>query len=151
MNKNEFKSIIDFAIKSEVDAYQFYKDASVKLTDQSLKDIFTELAKEELEHREFLEDFASSGMEDISLDEFNDYKISETIDKPELTIEMNFADAIALAIKNEEEAMEMYQRLAGICLDEKQKNLFLGLMKMEQMHKAKLEDIYVNVAFGEVW
>lgn len=47
--------------------------------------------------------------------------------------------------------MDMYKNLANICLDEEQKKLFFELMKMEQMHKAKLEDIYVNVAYAEVW
>jgi len=64
---------------------------------------------------------------------------------------MKFADAIGLAIKNEEEAMDMYKNLADICIDEEQRKLFLGLMEMEKMHKAKLEEIYVNVAYAEVW
>jgi len=151
VNKNKLRSIIDFAIKNEVDAYKFYKDASVKVKEQYLKDTFEELAKEELEHKKFLEDLIISDMKEIELEGFSDYKISETIDKPELTVDMDFPDAIALAIKNEEEAMEMYEKLASVSIDEEGKNLFQGLMKMEQMHKAKLEDIYVNVAYGEVW
>lgn len=151
MKDNNLKSIISFAIKNEVDAYKFYKDASAKVKDQYLKDIFAKLADDELEHKRFLEDFILSDMEEIQLDKFNDYKISETIDKPELTVDMDFADAIALAIKNEEEAMVMYEELSNLSLDKNGKDLFQGLMKMEQMHKAQLEYIYVNVAYGEVW
>lgn len=151
MKNNELISIIDFAIENEVDSYEFYRDATIKVEDQFLKETFEGLAQEELTHKKFLKDFLLSDVEDIRLDEFSDYKISETIDKPKLSIEMNFADALGLAIKNEEEAMYMYKSLSDACLDEGHKKLFLGLMKMEQMHKSKLEEIYVNVAYGEVW
>lgn len=39
----------------------------------------------------------------------------------------------------------------NIYLDEEQKKIFIELMKMEQMHKVRLEDVYVTVAYGEVW
>ncbi len=151
MKNNDIKSIIKFAVENEVEAYEFYMGATNKVKDQHLKETFQELAKEELEHKKFLEEFLASDVERIEINGTIDYKIAETIDKPKLTVEMSFSDAIALAIKNEEEAMVMYKNLADICIDEEQKKIFLGLMKMEQMHKAKLEDIYINVAYAEVW
>lgn len=151
MKNKELINIIGFAVEREVEAYEFYKDAENKVKSESLRELFKELAEEELEHQNFLKDFLKSDTEKIKLDEFSDFKISETLDKPVLSVEMDFSDAIALAIKNEEEAMIMYEKLASVCLDEKEKNLFLGLMNMEQMHKARLEEVYVNTAFGEVW
>ena len=151
MKNDEFRSIIDFAVENEVEAYEFYRDAALKIKDKHLKEVFEDLAKEELEHKRFLTEFLASDVEEIKLDEFKDYKVSETIDKPKLSIEMNFAEAIALAIKNEEEAMFMYSNLAEACLDKSQMDLFLGLMKMEQLHKVKLEKIYLEVAYAEVW
>ena len=66
-------------------------------------------------------------------------------------MDMTFAQAIQLAMKNEEEAMDMYQQLADAVTDKKEKDIFIGLRDMEKMHKTKLEDIYVNAAFVEVW
>lgn len=152
MKNKDFIDIIEFAVEREIEAYEFYKDAEKKVKSESLRDLFKDLAKEELEHRKFLKDFLKSDAEKIKLnEEYRDFKISETIDKPKLSVEMEFSDAIALAIKNEEEAMDMYKDLAEACIDQKEKDLFLGLMNMEQMHKAKLEEVYVNAAFGEVW
>lgn len=151
MNKSEFKKVIDFAIENEVEAYEFYRDAAVKVKDQNLKEVFKELAEEELGHKKFLKEFLTNDAASLELNEVSDYKIAETIDKPKLTVEMKFADAFGLAIKNEEKAMDMYKNLADICLDEEQKKLFLDLAKMEQMHKARLEEIYLNVAYAEVW
>ncbi len=151
MKNDQFKSIIDFAIENEVEAYEFYRDAALKVKDNYLKEVFEDLSKEELEHKRFLKEFLSSDVDNIKLDEFKDYKVAETIDKPKLSVEMEFAEAIGLAMKNEEEAMKMYSDLSGAFLDQSQKDLFLGLMKMEQMHKAKLEEIYLEVAYAEVW
>ena len=151
MKNQDLRSIIDFAVENELEAYEFYKGAAEKVEDAFLKETFQDLAKDELEHKEFLENFLESEVEEIKIKELSDYKISETIDKPELTVEMKFSDAIALAIKNEEEAMFMYQSLAEACVDAKHEKLFIGLMEMEKMHKAKLEEIYLNVAYAEVW
>lgn len=151
MDNKDFKEIIDFAVENEVEAYEFYRDAAVKLNDEHLKEVFGDLAKEELEHKRFLEEFASSGIETIKLDDVSDYKIAETLDTPKLSVEMNFIDAISLAIKKEQEAMDMYRNLADACLDKEQKDLFVGLEKMEKMHKARLEDIYIDTAYAEVW
>ena len=151
MQKDEFKSIIDFAIENEVEAYEFYRDAAEKIKDKQLKDIFEDLAKEEMEHRKFLQDFLVSGAQEIKLDSGTDYKVSETIDKPVLSVDMDFSDAIALAIKKEEEAMDMYSNLAEACLDDEEKDLFIGLEEMERMHKVRLEKLFLETGYAEVW
>lgn len=152
MNRRDLKDIIDYAIESEIESYEFYRDAALKVKNQILKELFQELAEEELDHKKFLEKFIADGLEEIELDEFNDYKISDTIeDEQKLSIDMDFSEAVALAIKREEEAMDRYAKLAAACLEEDKKKVFLDLKKMEQMHKAKLEDVYLNVAYSEVW
>lgn len=151
MKIDEFKSIIHFAIDNEVESYEFYRDAALLVKGPILKETFEDLAHEELTHKEFLKEFLNSGLKEITLDEFSDYKIADTIDKPKLSVDMDFKDAISLAVIREQEAMDMYKELADMVLEEEEKQLFFDLMTMEQMHKAKLEDIYLNVAFGEVW
>lgn len=151
MDREELKKIIAFAVENEVGAYQFYKDAAERLEDPALKETFEDLAQEELEHKRFLKEFLESGTTNIKIDPTCDYKVSETVEKPPLVADMTFTDAMGLAMKNEEEAMEMYQQLADACVDQKEKDIFLGLMEMEKMHKARLEEIYTNAAFVEVW
>lgn len=146
------ENIIRFAIENEVEAYEFYCDAASKIKDASLKETFEDLASEEAKHKKFLEDFLVSGIEKMSLPEVADYHISESLDdEVKLSTELSFADAIKLAMKKEEEAMHMYQKLSGAAADADQKELFDELAKMEQMHKVRLEDIYTNAAFTEVW
>lgn len=150
MKTDEFKKIIKFAISNEIEAYEFYKGVSDKTKDAGLKKIFAELAEEEAGHRKFLEGL-TSGKTQIHFDESKDYKVSQTIEKPKLSLSMKPADAIALAVKEEEEAMEMYTEIADCSTDAEQKKMFQLLANMEQGHKVKLEDTFTNMAFPEVW
>ena len=47
--------------------------------------------------------------------------------------------------------MQMYTQLANTSTDAEQKNIFIELASMERGHKSRLEDIYTNMAFPEVW
>jgi rubrerythrin len=150
MTVEEYKRIITMAIASEIEAYEFYTVVAEKTKDSSLKSIFDGLANEERGHREFLESVLSD-TKPLSIDETKDYKVSATVDKPKLSVNMRPVDAIALAMKNEEEAMNTYTELAYICTDDREKDLFESLAQMERGHKLKLEEMYTNMAFAEVW
>ncbi|KLU60750.1 rubrerythrin [Peptococcaceae bacterium CEB3] len=151
-NTYSFKDAIIFAIHNEVEAYEFYRDAGKKITsDRNLADTFEELAVEEQKHRDFLQDYLDGDMPDFQLNDFDDYHVSEGVEKPKLTTNMKFVEAVALAMKKEEEAMNMYKKLAASSANDQQKELFLDLSRMEEMHKVKLEKIYVNAAYVEVW
>jgi rubrerythrin len=150
MKTDEFKIIIKFAISNEIEAYEFYKGVSDKAKDAVLKRTFADLAEEEKKHRLFLEGF-TSGAQQMHFDETKDYKVSQSIEKPKLSLSMKPVDAIALAVKNEEEAMEMYTKMASLSIDAEQKKMFQSLANMEQGHKVRLEETFTNIAFPEVW
>jgi rubrerythrin len=150
MKTDEFKKIITFAITNEIEAYDFYKAVSDKVKDVGLKKTFAALADEEAKHRILLESF-TTGAKQIHFDESKDYKVSKSIEKPKLSISMKPVDAIALAVKNEEEAMDMYTQMASCSADAEQKKMFQSLANMEQGHKVKLEETFTNMAFPEVW
>ena len=62
-----------------------------------------------------------------------------------------FCNSLVIAIKKELEAMQMYTQLAQASSDNEQQLLFSQLANMERSHKTRLEDIYTNMAFPEVW
>ena len=113
--------------------------------------MFSEFAAEELGHKILLQGFLSRDIQDMHFDETVDYKVSETVDKPTLSLSMKPSDALALAMKNEEDAMNMYAAFATASSDQSQKKMFTDLSIMEKGHKTKIEKYYVNVAFPEVW
>jgi len=150
MRVEEYRKVISMAVESEIEAYDFYTAVGEKVKDANLKSIFKDLAAEEKKHRNFLEGLLKQA-KPMLFDESKDYKISETVDKPKLSLSMKPADAIALAMKNEEEAMNIYTQLANVSTDREQKELFESLARMEKGHKVKLEGMYTNIAFPEVW
>ncbi len=148
----DYKKILEMAINNEVEAYEFYIQAAAKSTPKHLKTVFAELAEEEMKHKKTLEGFLNNQALKLN---FNvaapDYKIAETIELPPLTSDMSFADGVALAIKKEQEAKEMYEQFAAATSNEAQKKVFLELATMELGHKVKLEAIYVDTAYNEIW
>ncbi len=147
-----YKEILQMAVGNEVEAYEFYRDAAAKMKDPAMKKTFQELADEESGHKVLLEGYLSNEMKDMKFKEEKDYKVAETVEAPKtLSTDMAFKDAIALAMKKEQEAMEMYQQFADASEGAKQKETFLELAKMEKGHKVRLEGIYTDMAFIEVW
>jgi rubrerythrin len=151
MNQDEFKKIISRAVDGEIEAYTYYHMVSEKARDKSIKDLFGELAGEEAKHKVTLEAFLTKAPEKLHFAKSRDYKVADAIPTPSLTPDLKPIDGILIAIKKELEAMQMYTQLANINSDEGQKNLFMELASMERGHKSRLEDIYTNMAFPEVW
>ncbi len=145
---------LETSVLKEQEAYDFYAAAARKVENRALRELFEELAGDELGHRDFLIAMLEerSRVETIKPQK-HDYKLAEeVIDvKPELTVDMPFADAIAMAIKREEEAMQTYDELASEADDDEMRTLFVNLRNMEQSHKTALESVYMNVAYAEVW
>lgn len=151
MKSEDAKKIISTAIDREVEAYTFYRTISEKVKDLALKKLFTELAGEEKQHREFLQGMLSKDISKMHFDAKHDYKVANALPSPPLSADMKPLDGIVVSIKKELEAMQMYTQLANLSTDTEQKLLFSQLANMESGHKARLEDLYTNMAFPEVW
>jgi len=151
MKADDAKKIISLAIDREVEAYTFYHTISEKVKDKALKSLFTELAGEEKQHREFLQGILTKKVMTMHFDAKADYKVGDALKTPDLTPDLKPLDGLVIAIKKELEAMQMYTQLAKLSTDSEQKMLFDQLATMERGHKARLEDIYTNMAFPEVW
>ena len=151
MKPEDVKKIISTAIDREVDAYTFYHTIAAKVKDKELKDLFTELAGEEKKHREFLQGFLAKDITKMKFTAGHDYKVSDSLPSPTPTVDMKPLDGLVLAMKKELDAMQMYTQLAKLSADVEQQFLFTQLANMERSHKARLEDIYVNMAFPEAW
>ena len=151
MKMEEYKKILLSAIDKEVDAYAFYISLAEKVKDPSLKTVFKELAQEETYHRKTLQEYLSGVKKELKFDEVKDYHLSDMIEKPKPSMDLKPLEGLQVAIKREEEAMQMYEQFAAASVDADQKKTFEELAKMERGHKARLEDIYTNSAFSEAW
>lgn len=152
MSQSTIKAILNKAIEREVEAFEFYLALSQKDLDASVKQIFTELAAEEKEHQTLLQSFLHDPEKLLRFKPSADYKVAETVeDSPTLSVNMKPVDAITLAMKREEEAMNRYTALAENSETAEQAKVFQELAYMEQGHKTRLEELYTNMAFPEIW
>lgn len=151
MKADDAKKIISTAIDREVEAYTFYRSVADKVKDKNLKALFDELAGEEKKHREFLQGFLAKDTSKIKFAAGHDYKVGDSLPSPKLTADLKPLDGLLIAIKKELEAMQMYTQFAKAAADTETELLFSQLANMERSHKARLEDIYTNMAFPEVW
>jgi len=151
MKIEEYQKIIANAIDREVEAYSFYRSVSERVKDPALKAIFTELAGEETKHRTYLQAVLTQGKGAMHFSESADYRVTDSTASPALSPTMKPLDGLVLAIKKELDAMQMYSQLANANTDPEQKMIFQQLAAMEKGHKTRLEEIYTNMAFPEVW
>ncbi len=152
MNENDFNKLIDFAIDQENQAFEFYTAAAQKVTNPGVRKIFEELAADENGHANLLEIYRNNRelgiifkIQDV------DYKITETQDLPALSLEMKPSEAIAIAMKRELEAAELYRNLAASALNPTEKEAMENLSNMEMGHKHKLENIFIEIGYPEVF
>jgi rubrerythrin len=153
MNAEEYREILQTAIQREIDAQDFYREASEKMAEGHLKELFSQFVQEEKKHEDILRGFieSTSPGDVLPFTEDRDYKVSETVENPRVAPDMKPADAFALAMKKEEEAMNQYTALAKGCTDREQAQIFKDLAAMERNHKLKMEQAFVETAFPEAW
>jgi rubrerythrin len=152
MDLEQYKQVISDAIKGEIEAKEFYEKVADRIKDAFLTELFGKFAREEAKHEKILTAILNKEKMDTSFFNFEkDFKVSETIEMPEVNDEMDLKNAIGIAMKNEELAMKKYTALAENCDDEKLKAVFLDLASMERSHKFKMEHTIVDVAYPEVW
>ncbi|GAB6145212.1 ferritin-like domain-containing protein [Desulfocicer niacini] len=148
---NTYEGIINYAIGKEIEAENFYKEVAAKTTKDFLKEMFTAFADEEKKHQKILNNVLKNKIIGSHFKASSDYGISKTVEKPDVSDGMTLADAFAIAMKNEEEAMNMYLKLAADCDSADARKIFQDLAAMEKGHKFKMETAYTETAYAEVW
>lgn len=152
MDAEQYKETIKDAIASEIEAKEFYLNISQRIRDYYLKELFLRFNKEEATHERILTALVEKGsIKSTTFNETRDFKVSETITLPEVSENMDLKDAICLAMKNEEIAMQKYETLAANCNDHELRAIFNSLSAMERDHKFKMEESSVKVAYPDVW
>lgn len=140
------KEALDFAITKEKEAETFYKTWSNQVSNPAIQKLFTDLAEMERGHAEKLsriapEELIAQGPVPADL------KLSEVLVEVEAQPNMTLQDALIVAMKREEAAVALYERLSQ--LGDKAQPLFSALAEEERCHKRLLETEYDDVVLTE--
>jgi rubrerythrin len=134
--------VLDFAIREEEEAYEFYRSWEKKLTNTATKMVFADLAKEELRHKAQLQEVKKGKTFAPSAKQIEDLKIVDYLNDPAADAAMDYQSALTVAMKKEKDAFKLYSDLAAMSKEVNLKNLFAALAQEEAKHKLKLELIY---------
>ncbi|MBN1163973.1 MAG: ferritin family protein [Candidatus Krumholzibacteriota bacterium] len=140
----EFKSvddILDFAINNEQKAIDFYTGLADRMEIPAVSKLLLEFAGEEKKHKAKLQEIKAGKTLLAVKDRIMDLKIGDYLVDVEGTPDMDYQNALILAMKREKAAFRMYSNLAAR-VDGDLREIFLGLAQEEARHKVRFEIEY---------
>jgi len=146
----ELQAIINSAIAQEELSHELYQRLAKTVTHADTRETLEYLAKEELEHKAFLQScFTPQGCKLVGHSQ--NVHLAELLQAPAITEEMSPQEALVIAMKREEGSYQFYQTLAGMQPPGEIRDFLEKMAQVELSHKEKVEYLYDNAAFPEVW
>ena len=141
--------ILDFAIGQEEQAAQFYTDLSNRMDRPWMSEIFKGFAQEEVGHKKKLLDIKAGKRLVPAQAKVIDLKIGDYLVDVEPTADMDYQQALMIAMKKEKKAFKMYTDLAAATDDADVSAIFLALAQEEAKHKLRFEIEYDDYVMTE--
>ena len=142
MKKDLFDEIIRFAIDGEQEAVDAYTTASETVARANVKKMLLGMARQEQMHKEKLESIDRERVADTAIVNVPDLRIADFMDDVTITADMDYQDILAVAMKREEKAHNLYTTLASNTEDAELRKVFELLAQEEAGHKLALEKEY---------
>ena len=142
MEFDSVDAVLDFAIKGEQDASDFYTELASKMEKPYMKQAFESFAAEERGHKAKLESVKKGNIAKLAKTKVLDLKIGDYLVEQKPSASMDYQSALILAMKQEKAAFRLYSDLAASTDDAELRDLFLGLAQEEAKHKLRFEVSY---------
>lgn len=143
------KDVIEWAIEREENAYKLYSGILDKINDPGAKAMISQLAKEELSHKESLEKLSVKKLKNLKAQKIQDLKIAEYLKDRAITEASTLQDVLIFAMKREKEAYDFYTRFAEEIGNPDVKDILEALAQQELRHKRDIEAFYDDVIYQE--
>jgi len=141
--------ILDFAIGQEEQAAQFYIDLAGRMERPWMSKIFKEFSKEEEGHKRKLLEVKAGKKLLSAAQKVLDLKIGDYLTDVEPSPDLDYQQALVVAMKKEKKAFKMYTDLAEATDDANLQNVFLSLAQEEAKHKLRFEIEYDDFVMTE--
>lgn len=146
---NNVNEILNFAIKSEQEAVDFYTGLASQMKNPEIKETFLQFAREEVGHKAKLQKIKDEGIFDMNTEKIADLKIADYIVKANPSSDMNYAEALIIAMKKEKAAYKLYTNLEKSTENPELKKIFQNLAIEESKHKLRFEKEYDDYLMRE--
>lgn len=134
--------ILDFAIRQEEKAAHFYTELAGKMPHPHMKEALLGFAEEEKGHKAKLLLIKSGKQMQAAEEKILDLKLGDYLEDAEPASNIDYRQALILAMKTEKAAFRMYSDLASATDDPTLKASLLGLAQEEAKHKLRFEIEY---------
>ena len=141
--------VLEFAINNEIEAAEFYTGLAERVTNRHSKVLFQDFAKEERRHQKILENIKVGGKLKPATQDIPDLMIGDYLVEIDSDKELNYQDALILAMKREKAAFKLYTDLANAAGSSEMKEIFASLAQEEAKHKLSFETEYDQHVLNE--
>ena len=141
-------ALLDFAIAREEEAVAFYTDLAKKARGAA-KEAFQDFAREEMGHKQKLLAVKAGGQFAPIERKITDLKIADYVVAEEPEGELDYRQALVIAMKKEKAAFKLYIKLSEAAEDASLKSLLLALAQEEAKHKLRFEIEYDEHVLSE--
>jgi rubrerythrin len=142
------EEVLDFAIERETESHDFYMKMAERMENQKMREVFEQFASEEMGHKMKLE-AVKHGEILLGQREVMSLGIADYVVDVEPRPDMDYAEALVLAMKKEKAAYRLYLDLAAVAIDEELTDMFLLLSQEEAKHKLRFEIEYDRVVMKD--
>jgi len=136
------EEVLDFAISGEQEAVEFYKRLAEQAANAAMRRVFEDFAREEKGHKQKLMAVKAGKTLQSAGKIVKDMKIADYTVDIEPNPNMDYQDALLLAMKKEKAAFKLYSDLAAATENQDVKTVLLGLAQEEAKHKLRFEIEY---------
>ena len=136
----KLREALDFAIAKEKEAEAFYKEWAAKVQNPAVEAVFAEMAATEHGHMEMLSRITPDEIVARDTGAPADLDLSEHLVEVGASAGMSIQEAMIVAMKREERAVALYERLSA--LGGEASSLFAALANEERKHKSQIEAEY---------
>jgi len=140
--------ILDFAIEREVESNKFYTDLAQRIDRPAMQKVLEDFAREELGHKAKLESVKQERLV-IEPESVTSLGIADYLVEVEPKPDMDYAEALIVAMKKEKAAYRLYSDLAVEAKAEELTDIFSSLAQEEAKHKLRFEIEYDDVVLKE--
>lgn len=137
-NFRSIQDILNYVIKQEVQANDFYKKLAPMVKKPEVRKTIENFALDEYQHKLHLEGIRD-GLVDFTDNEVGDLELAGSVDEVTPHANMTYKELLAFAIKKEDKAHRIYTQLAQCAKQKNVKELFTRLAHEEAQHRLGLE------------
>jgi len=142
MKFSSVDEILDFAIKKEEEAAHMYTDLAGQMKTAHMRQVFEDFAREEGRHKSKLLEIKSGKLLLPVAEKVMDLRIADYATNVRPGPDLDYQQALILAMKEEKAAFKLYTDLAGTAGDESLRGMLLTLAQEEARHKLRFEIEY---------